>query len=349
MHLEASWLLRIFFLPAVSSAAKYRAPHSWRDSWEHSVLRCVAVCCGVLQSVEFKNIEHPSLDETPGNTVCCGVLQCVTVSCIQEYRAPHSWRDPWKQSVLRCVAVCCSELHSRISSTPVLTRSLATQCVAVCCSVLQCVAVRCIQRFRAHQSWRDPWQSFSKVNPTEFLYQTFSRGLTFENFYIQRERETDRPVQLLTLLHTMQHTATHCNTQYNTHRNMLQSCAMCVCVRERTQEQASERASERESARKKEWQTCAASQCCRAAPCVCMWECCRVLQCCRAAPCVCVCESECKSKRASERGSERGKERVTDLCSFSVLQCCAMFAWYKFSIVSSLLYLVYQISICTHT
>jgi len=71
----------------------------------HCTLRCIAVCCSVLQYV----------------TVCCSVLQCVAVCCSMLQCVAVCY------SVLQCVAVCCSVL----------------QCVAVCSSVLQCVAVRC--------------------------------------------------------------------------------------------------------------------------------------------------------------------------------------------------------------
>ena len=71
-----------------------------------SVLRCVAVCCGVLQGVAGLSSCARAQGVLRCVAVCCGVLQCVAVCC----------------SVLQCVAVCCSVL----------------QCVAVCCCVLWC-------------------------------------------------------------------------------------------------------------------------------------------------------------------------------------------------------------------
>jgi len=68
-----------------------------------AAVRCVAVCCCVLQCV----------------AVCCSVLQCVAVCCsvLQVYfRGVYSTGRIYLSG-----AVCCSVL----------------QCVAVCCSVLQ--------------------------------------------------------------------------------------------------------------------------------------------------------------------------------------------------------------------
>ena len=93
-----------------------------------SGLKCVAVCCSVLQisypDFPVRHCHDESLHALSPHAallllvdtfklqcvaVCCSVLQCVAVCC----------------SVLQCVAVYCSVL----------------QCVAVCCRVLQCVAV----------------------------------------------------------------------------------------------------------------------------------------------------------------------------------------------------------------
>ena len=74
------------------------------------MLRCVAVCCSVLQYVAVFPKRAQAIQE-PCKTGKRSVLQCVAVCC----------------SALQCVAVCCSVL----------------QCAAVCCSVLQCVAVCC--------------------------------------------------------------------------------------------------------------------------------------------------------------------------------------------------------------
>jgi len=72
------------------------------------VLRCVAVCCSVMQCVTARVVS--AVGDFVAQ-VCCGVLHCDAVCC----------------GVLRCVAVCCSVL----------------QCEAVCCSVLQYVAMCC--------------------------------------------------------------------------------------------------------------------------------------------------------------------------------------------------------------
>ena len=103
-------------------------------SWPYLLgLRCVAVCCSVLQCV----------------AVCCSVLQCVVVCC----------------SVLQCVAVLsgaeyCHDyllIHTRVAVCRVVL-----QYVAVCCNMLQCVAVCCnavgggvLSRLSAYtQAWR---------------------------------------------------------------------------------------------------------------------------------------------------------------------------------------------------
>ena len=80
------------------------------------MLRCVAVCCGVLQCV----------------AVCCSVLQCVAArGClrIMQYSLLHfekSFSCQPCSNCTMCVAARCSVMR----------------CVAVRCSVLQCVAVR---------------------------------------------------------------------------------------------------------------------------------------------------------------------------------------------------------------
>jgi len=62
------------------------------------VLKCVAVCCSVLQcvAVSVRN-RHRVLDLCVlcVAIMCCSVLQCVVVCC----------------SVLQRVAACCSVLH----------------------------------------------------------------------------------------------------------------------------------------------------------------------------------------------------------------------------------------------
>ena len=69
-------------------------------------LRCVAVCCSVLQS----------------DAVCCNVLQCIGIR-----HDTCTLRSSECCSVLQRVAVCCNVLQSD----------------AVCCSMLQCVAECC--------------------------------------------------------------------------------------------------------------------------------------------------------------------------------------------------------------
>ena len=83
-------------------------------------MRCVAVCCSVLQCV----------------AVCCSFLQCIALYFINE-----AWRTQSEASshVININESChtCDQVMSHISTSDVL------QCVAVCCSVLQCVAVCC--------------------------------------------------------------------------------------------------------------------------------------------------------------------------------------------------------------
>jgi len=74
------------------------------------VLRCVAVCCSVLQCVAVCYV-HPYTYVNPVFKALCAFLLEACEALL---------------SSNQCVAVCCSVL----------------QCVAVCCSsVLQCVAV----------------------------------------------------------------------------------------------------------------------------------------------------------------------------------------------------------------
>jgi len=82
-----------------------------------SVLRCVAVCCSVLQLFCANYLAFAQSPTKRSHVflahvaVSCSVLQCVTVC----------------YNVLQCVVTCCNVL----------------QYVAVCCGVLQCVAVCC--------------------------------------------------------------------------------------------------------------------------------------------------------------------------------------------------------------
>jgi len=87
-------------------------PHHHLRQAHFSVLRCVAVCCSVLQYV----------------AVCCSALQCVAVCCSVLHTSFSSSSS--SPSTFQCVAVCCSMLQC------VAARCSALQCVAVCCSVL---------------------------------------------------------------------------------------------------------------------------------------------------------------------------------------------------------------------
>ena len=98
-----------------------------------SVLTGVAVCCSVLQFVEFcicvdKNMQQRVLQcaymllcvhtqtssiERGKNKVCCSVLQCVAECCsVLQFVGFCIFMDKKKpRSVLQCVAVCCSVLQ----------------------------------------------------------------------------------------------------------------------------------------------------------------------------------------------------------------------------------------------
>jgi len=96
------------------------------------MLRCIAVCCSVLQRV----------------AVCCSVWQCQTWRSVTNGR----WCSTmliWGCSVLQCVAVCCSVRHGRwmcVLQWLTLWRFEGLGCrflgFCLCCSVLQCVATR---------------------------------------------------------------------------------------------------------------------------------------------------------------------------------------------------------------
>jgi len=103
------------------------------------VLRCVAVCCRVLQSGTSRGPLLPLLKLKQEKKGRCEVrvLQCVSV-CVAVCC-----------SVLQCVAVCCSVVHlvvrrhcrNRIREKQGGVRFVygcVLQYVAVCCSVLQC-------------------------------------------------------------------------------------------------------------------------------------------------------------------------------------------------------------------
>jgi len=124
----------------------------------NQVLRCVAVCCSVLQCVAVCCGNFCILDVVstllpqPGVAVRCSVLQCVAAYCsdfcimevVSTLRLNH---------VLQCVAVYCSVLRQflhhgcRVHSSP--QPSLAECCrvlqgVARSCSVFECVI--CVRR-----------------------------------------------------------------------------------------------------------------------------------------------------------------------------------------------------------
>ena len=133
-----------------------------------SELRCVAVCCSVLQvtsscsSSGYGPYDFPVFKRCVA--VSCSELQCVAARCsMLQYVAVCC-------SVLQCVAACCSVLQCQhrlrlmatcdttsliVSSTSrflvccgglwcvAVVSGSVLQCVAGCCSVLQCVAVCC--------------------------------------------------------------------------------------------------------------------------------------------------------------------------------------------------------------
>jgi len=93
------------------------------------VLRCVAVCCSVLQYVAVnvlckmtRELMYMYCAAVRGSVL--QMLQCAAMCC----------------NVLQCVAVCCSVLQY-VADTAVCCSEL--QYAAVCCSVLQCSALCC--------------------------------------------------------------------------------------------------------------------------------------------------------------------------------------------------------------
>ena len=102
-----------------------------------SVLHCVEVRCGVLQSC---------MNECPSPKVCCSVLQCVEVRCgVLQSRVNECQSPKVYCSVLQCVEVRCSVLQSRVNEC---------QSPKVCTSVCQFVGVCVAVRYRALQSHR---------------------------------------------------------------------------------------------------------------------------------------------------------------------------------------------------
>jgi len=134
------------------------------------VLRCVEVCCSVLQCIAVcSSNQLPQWKHwNPCVAVCCSVLQIVVVYCTNQlpewgprnaygisFKSGHTRMD--LQCVTRMgVAVCCSVL----------------QCVAMCCSVVQCVAVGTCERLVFHSACFDfflylllPWRNFINLRP----------------------------------------------------------------------------------------------------------------------------------------------------------------------------------------
>jgi len=137
-----------------------------------TMLRCVAVCCSVLQ-------REPPMRSTCTATYvalhcacrvsashfvavcCCSVLQCVAACCSVSFLCAPPARQHTSHYVvcigcqkvimLRCVAVCCSVLQHEPPMRSTCTATyVALHCVyrvseiyfvaVCCCSVLQCVA-----------------------------------------------------------------------------------------------------------------------------------------------------------------------------------------------------------------
>jgi len=97
-----------------------------------NLLQCVAVCCSVLQCVDFA-IHPPDLR-------VCVLVRCFARICCSVFAVCCS--------VLQCVAVCCNERQlcdstaGSLSLRPGLTLGTnLLQCVAMCHSALRCVAV----------------------------------------------------------------------------------------------------------------------------------------------------------------------------------------------------------------
>jgi len=90
MPLEDRTRLEHVLLPL---ALVYAPLHALRAKMAKLSLRCVGVCCSVLQFA----------------AVCFGVLQCVTVCCsVLQYVAVCCSVLQCVAIVLQCVAMCCS-------------------------------------------------------------------------------------------------------------------------------------------------------------------------------------------------------------------------------------------------
>jgi len=113
----------------------------------NQVLRCVAVCCSVLQCVAVCCGNFCILDVVstllpqPGVAVRCSALQHIA-AISASWKSFPLFVSTMCCSVLQCIAVCCGNFCIMdVVSTLRLNQVL--HCVAVCCSVLQCVAAIC--------------------------------------------------------------------------------------------------------------------------------------------------------------------------------------------------------------
>jgi len=115
------------------------------DSCQHvphlCVLRCVAVCCGVLRCVgatgwiRLEACALPSVLQCV--EVCCSVLQCVAVCGDGHLSGCTTQRHVRLDCMSMCVAAWCSVVQRVAMCCSVLQRG------AVCCNVLQRVAAIC--------------------------------------------------------------------------------------------------------------------------------------------------------------------------------------------------------------
>jgi len=96
--------------------------------------RCVAVCCGLMQSVaacfDVWQCEHMRVCErrVDNDAVCCGVLHGYLL-------------EQQCYSVLQCGAVCCSVLQCVAVCCSVSMQEYMREESGLCCSMLQCFAV----------------------------------------------------------------------------------------------------------------------------------------------------------------------------------------------------------------
>ena len=167
-------------------------------------VRCVVVCCSVLQCVAVR----------------CSALQCVYLSPCDLDNSSR-WVHGMCCSALQCAAMCCSMLQyvavycSVISSINVLFK-----CVAVWCSVLQCVTVCCnaLQYFAMFCSVTSRVDGLQCLQYHPIIYITYTYIYTDGLFRVLLLFQCNRSLRHLITLsphphcNTLQHTATHCNT-----------------------------------------------------------------------------------------------------------------------------------------